>query len=84
MKSAAAGYYAMFAPESVGGGDLGIRAMVFVEGRCTGSTVPAARSSPGPRFPQPADDRLFVDGPSHMLVPVSDTVRKENLPRISG
>ena len=31
MKSAAAGYYAMFAPESVGGGDLGIRAMVFVE-----------------------------------------------------
>src|SRR5207249_4853254 len=31
MKSATAGYYGMFAPESIGGGGLGIRTMVFTE-----------------------------------------------------
>ena len=31
MKAAEAGYYGMFAPESVGGGGIGIRVMVFLE-----------------------------------------------------
>src|SRR3989337_1288845 len=30
MKSAKAGYYGMFAPESVGGGGIGVRVMDFV------------------------------------------------------
>ena len=85
MKSAAAGYYAMFAPESVGGGDLGIRAMVFVEEamyRKYGPGRPLITWAKG--FLSQPTIASFVDGPSHMLVPVSDTVRKENLPRISS
>ncbi len=31
MKSAEAGYYGMFAPESLGGGGIAIRVMVFLE-----------------------------------------------------
>ena len=31
MKSAKAGFYGMFAPESVGGGGIGLRTMLFVE-----------------------------------------------------
>ncbi len=84
MKSAAAGYYGMFAPESVGGGDLGIRAMVFVEEamyRKYGPGRPLITWAKG--FLSQPTIASFVDGPSHMLVPVSDTVRKEHLPLIS-
>lgn len=84
MKSAAAGYYGMFAPESVGGGDLGIRAMVFVEEamyRKYGPGRPLITWAKG--FLSQPTIASFVDGPSHMLVQVSDNVRKEFLPQIS-
>ena len=85
MKSAAAGYYGMFAPESVGGGDLGVRAMVFVEEamyRKYGPGRPLITWAKG-YLSQPTI-ASFVDGPSHMLVPVSDSVRKEHLPQIAS
>ena len=84
MKSAAAGYYGMFAPESVGGGDLGIRAMVFVEEamyRKYGPGRPLITWAKG--FLSQPTIASFVDGPSHMLVSVSNSVRKEHLPLIS-
>ena len=49
MKSAAAGYYGMFAPESVGGGELGVRRWCSWRRRFTGDTAPVARSSRGRR-----------------------------------
>ena len=85
MKSATAGYYAMFAPESVGGGDLGVRTMVFVEEamyRKYGPGRPLITWAKG-YLSQPTI-ASFVDGPSHMLVPVSDSVRKEFMPGISS
>lgn len=85
MKSAKAGYYGMFAPESVGGGDLGVRAMVFVEEamyRRYGPGRPLITWAKG--FLSQPTIASFVDGPSHMLVSVSDTVRKEILPSIAN
>lgn len=85
MKSAAAGYYGMFAPESVGGGDLGIRPMVFVEEamyRKYGPGRPLITWAKG--FLSQPTIASFVDGPSHMLIAVSESVRKEFLPRISS
>jgi acyl-CoA dehydrogenase len=85
MKSAAAGYYGMFAPESVGGGDLGIRPMVFVEEamyRKYGPGRPLITWAKG--FLSQPTIASFVDGPSHMLVAVSENVRKEFLPQISS
>jgi len=85
MKSAAAGYYGMFAPESVGGGDLGVRAMVFVEEalyRKYGPGRPLITWAKG--FLSQPTLASFVDGPSHMLAPVTDSVRKEHLPSISS
>jgi acyl-CoA dehydrogenase len=85
MKSAAAGYYGMFAPESVGGGDLGIRPMVFVEEamyRKYGPGRPLITWAKG--FLSQPTIASFVDGPSHMLIAVSDNVRKEFLPQISN
>jgi len=85
MKSAEAGYYGMFAPESVGGGDLGIRAMVFVEEalyRKYGPGRPLITWAKG--FLSQPTLASFVDGPSHMLVGVSDSVRKEHLPLVSS
>ncbi len=85
MKSADAGYYGMFAPESVGGGGIGVRAMVFVEEamyRKYGPGRPLITWAKG--FLSQPTIASFVDGPSHMLVPVSDSVRKEFLPQISS
>ncbi len=85
MKSARAGYYAMFAPESVGGGGLGARAMVFVEEalyRRYGPGRPLITWAKG--FLTQPTISSFVDGPSHMLVSVSDSVRKDFLPAIAG
>jgi acyl-CoA dehydrogenase len=85
MKSAAAGYYGMFAPESVGGGDLGVRPMVFVEEamyRKYGPGRPLITWAKG--FLSQPTIASFVDGPSHMLVGVSESVRKEFLPQISS
>jgi acyl-CoA dehydrogenase len=84
MKSAEAGYYAMFAPESVGGGGLGARAMVFVEEalyRRYGPGRPLITWAKG--FLTQPTISSFVDGPSHMLVPVSETVRNDYLPAIA-
>jgi acyl-CoA dehydrogenase len=85
MKSAKAGYYAMFAPESVGGGGLGVRAMVFVEEalyRKYGPGRPLITWAKG--FLTQPTISSFVDGPSHMLVSVSDSVRKDYLPAIAA
>ncbi len=85
MMSAAAGYYGMFAPESIGGGGLGVRIMLFVEEamyRKYGPGRPLITWAKG--FLSQPTIASFVDGPSHMLVPVSDAVRKEFLPAISS
>jgi acyl-CoA dehydrogenase len=85
MKSAAAGYYGMFAPESVGGGGLGVRIMVFVEEamyRKYGPGRPLITWAKG--FLSQPTIASFVDGPSHMLVPVSESVRKEFMPSIAS
>lgn len=84
MKSAQAGYYAMFAPESVGGGGLGVRAMVFVEEalyRRYGPGRPLITWAKG--FLTQPTISSFVDGPSHMLVSVSESVRSDYLPGIA-
>jgi acyl-CoA dehydrogenase len=83
MKSSKAGYYAMFAPESVGGGGLGVRSMVFVEEalyRRYGPGRPLITWAKG--FLTQPTIASFVDGPSHMLVSVGDSVRKDHLPAI--
>jgi acyl-CoA dehydrogenase len=85
MKSAAAGYYGMFAPESVGGGGLGIRSMVFVEEavyRKYGPGRPLITWAKG--FLSQPIIASFVDGPSHMLVSVSDSLRKGIIPQIAS
>jgi len=85
MKSAKAGYYGMFAPESVGGGGLGVRIMVFVEEalyRKFGPGRPLITWAKG--FLSQPVIASFVDGPSHMLMSVSDTVRKEIVPAIAS
>jgi acyl-CoA dehydrogenase len=85
MKSSAAGYYGMFAPESVGGGGLGARSMVFVEEalyRRYGPGRPLITWAKG--FLSQPTLASFVDGPSHMLVAVSDSVRKDYLPAIAS
>ncbi len=85
MKSAAAGYYGMFAPETVGGGGLGVRIMVFVEEavyRKYGPGRPLITWAKG--FLSQPTIASFVDGPSHMLVPVSEAVRKEFIPSIAS
>src|SRR3990172_3264588 len=85
MKAAAAGYYGMFAPESVGGGGVGIRVMVFVEEalyRKYGPGRPLITWAKG--FLSQPVLASFVDGPSHMLVSVSDAVRKEFVPKIAS
>ena len=85
MKSAAAGYYGMFAPETVGGGGLGVRIMVFVEEamyRKYGPGRPLITWAKG--FLSQPTIASFVDGPSHMLVPVSESVRKEFMPSIAS
>ena len=85
MKSAKAGYYGMFAPESVGGGGIGVRVMVFVEEalyRKFGPGRPLITWAKG--FLSQPVLASFVDGPSHMLMSVSDTVRKEFVPAIAS
>ncbi len=85
MKSAQAGYYGMFAPEAVGGGGIGVRAMVFVEEamyRKYGPGRPLITWAKG--FLSQPTIASFVDGPSHMLVSVSESVRKDLLPAIAN
>ena len=85
MKSAEAGYYGMFAPESVGGGGLGVRSMVFVEEgmyRKYGPGRPLITWAKG--FLSQPTIASFVDGPSHMLVSVSDGVRQDFLPSVAN
>jgi len=85
MKSSRAGYYAMFAPESVGGDGLGVRSMVFVEEalyRRYGPGRPLITWAKG--FLTQPTIASFVDGPSHMLVSVSESVRRDYLPAIAA
>lgn len=84
MKSAEAGYYGMFAPESVGGGGLGVRALLFSEEalyRRYGPGRPLITWAKG--FLSQPTLASFVDGPSHMLVAVSETVKRDILPAIA-
>ncbi len=84
MKSAEAGYYGMFAPESVGGGGIGARVMVFLEEalyRRYGPGRPLITWGKG-CLTQPVL-ASFVDGPSHMLMSVSPAVREEFIPAIA-
>src|SRR3970282_887101 len=85
MKSAKAGYYGMFAPESVGGGGIGVRVMVFVEEGLYRRYVPGRPLITWGKglLSQPVL-ASFVDGPSHMLLSVSDSVRKEFVPQIAS
>jgi acyl-CoA dehydrogenase len=85
MKAAEAGFYGMFAPESVGGGGIGIRVMVFVEEalyRKFGPGRPLITWAKG--FLSQPVLASFVDGPSHMLTSVSDSVRSEFIPQIAS
>jgi acyl-CoA dehydrogenase len=85
MKAAKAGFYGMFAPESVGGGGIGIRVMVFVEEalyRKFGPGRPLITWAKG--FLSQPVLASFVDGPSHMLTSVSDSVRSEFIPQIAS
>lgn len=85
MKSAEAGFYGMFAPENVGGGGIGIRTMVFVEEalyRKFGPGRPLITWAKG--FLSQPVLASFVDGPSHMLTSVSDSVRSEFIPQIAS
>jgi acyl-CoA dehydrogenase len=85
MKSSEAGFYGMFAPENVGGGGIGIRAMVFVEEalyRKFGPGRPLITWAKG--FLSQPVLASFVDGPSHMLSAVSDSVRKEFVPQVAS
>jgi acyl-CoA dehydrogenase len=85
MKSAEAGYYGMFAPENVGGGGIGIRTMVFLEEslyRRYGPGRPLITWAKG--FLSQPVLASFVDGPSHMLMSVSDNVREEFVPSIAS
>jgi len=78
MKAAKAGYYGMFAPERVGGGGIGVRVMVFVEEslyRRYGPGRPLITWAKG--FLSQPVLASFVDGPSHMLMSVSDSVLNE-------
>lgn len=85
MKAAEAGFYGMFAPESVGGGGIGIRTMLFVEEalyRKFGPGRPLITWAKG--FLSQAVLASFVDGPSHMLVGASESVRNEFIPQIAS
>ncbi len=85
MASAEAGYYGMFAPESVGGGGIGGRVMVFLEEalyRKYGPGRPLITWGKG-CLSQPVL-ASFVDGPSHMLMSVSPEVREEFIPSIAS
>jgi acyl-CoA dehydrogenase len=85
MKSAKAGFYGMFAPESVGGGGIGIRTMLFVEEalyRKFGPGRPLITWAKG--FLSQPVLASFVDGPSHMLVGISESVRNEFIPQIAN
>src|SRR5207253_10828047 len=75
MKSAKAGYYAMFAPERVGGDGLGVRPRAVVEEalyRRYGPGRPLNTWAKGVLTPPTIAS--FVDGPSDMHVRVSDDV----------
>lgn len=78
MKAANAGYYGMFAPERVGGGGIGVRVMVFTEEslyRRYGPGRPLITWAKG--FLSQPVLASFVDGPSHMLMSVTDSVLNE-------
>ncbi len=81
--SAEAGFYAMFAPESIGGGGLPSLANVLIlEGLYR-------KYGPGRLFIGWSNAFLgspvvasFIDGPSHMLSSITDAVRNDVLPAV--
>ena len=80
-KSAAAGFYAMFAPEEIGGGGLpSLASVLILEGLYR-------KYGPGRLFIGWSNAFLgspvvasFIDGPSRMFMSITDTVRNEVLP----
>lgn len=84
MKSAEAGYYGMFAPEAVGGGGLPLRVMLFVEEalyRKYGPGRPLITWAKG--FLSQPPLASFVDGPSHMLVATTESVKKDIVSQVA-
>jgi acyl-CoA dehydrogenase len=82
-RSAKAGYYAMLAPESIGGGGLPFTAVPFV------LEALYRKYGPGRLYIGWAHGFLtspllasFVDGPSHLFVSAGETLRKEVLPSL--
>jgi len=82
-KSAQAGYYAMLAPESIGGGGLPFTATPFIleslyrkhgPGRVFVGWAAAFLTSP--------ILASFVDGPSHLFTGANETVRSEVMPSL--
>src|SRR3990172_8991072 len=81
LQSAAAGFYTMLAPESVGGGGLGATAAVLAWESL------GRKYGPGRLFITWGKGFLttpvlasFVDGPSNTLLDMSDAVRQDYLP----
>jgi acyl-CoA dehydrogenase len=82
-KSAQAGYYAMLAPESIGGGGLPWTAMPFVLEALYRKYGPGrVLIGWGAAFLVSPVLASFVDGPSHLFVQVSDAIREEVLPAV--
>lgn len=80
-KSAAAGFYAMFAPEEIGGGGLPSLANVII------LEALYRKYGPGRLFIGWSNAFLgspvvasFIDGPSHMFMSANETVRNDVLP----
>jgi len=83
QRSAQAGYYAMYAPESVGGGGVPARAMLFIQERYYRHIGPGrVYAGWGKAFLTSPPVASFVDGPSHMFTYAPEEVRKEFLPKL--
>jgi len=83
QRSAQAGFYTMFAPESVGGGGVPLRAMTFVQEayyRRFGPGRPYLGWGKGFLTSPPVAS--FVDGPSYMFTFASESVRRDFLPQL--
>jgi acyl-CoA dehydrogenase len=83
QRSAQAGYYAMYAPESVGGGGVPPRAMSLIQERYYRHIGPGRLYAGWARaFLTAPPIASFVDGPSHIFTFAPEEVRKEFLPAL--
>jgi acyl-CoA dehydrogenase len=84
-KSGKAGYWAMFAPESIGGGGLGAQVSIHVQEALYRKYGPGhllmGWSNGFITTPLVAS---FVDGPSHMFTTASEAIRTDVVPPLVG